>query len=729
MLLFFISCLFVFAASYLLAAVFEKNSFIKFFIYLLLFAFANVVLTFEVLSLLTAISRSGVLLMNAGLLLVSLLVWLKRGKPVFKCSVKPFFKRLLAAMISDKYLMVLTVSTVFMVLVSLWLISFIPVVNPDAEAYHVLRSVFWVLDKKITHPPVSDVRNLVMPINSELLYAWILVFIKKQAWFGIFSFCGFLLSIVSLWGILSRIGIGFRRKLWTICILSSFASVIVQVSSTETDIIISGLVLASMYLYWSGIRKHEAVPVVLSALSYALAVGTKTPAIILIPAVGLWMCGFSVYDLRKNFWRPLCLFAGAFIGFFAIFASYNYILNYIDFGNIAGSKYFLSVHQNFGGFKSACANFIKYIFMFFDFTGFALNNTLGHHVINLRDSILLSLGLERVADGFFSTNSARTNSSLLEPLMGLGVLGFLVYLPCLLIALVKPIFTRKRQDIMIMSFAVILLISLFVLGYKVAYMTYSIRFFTCFCVICSPVLVYSYFRKNNILKFGIVFFALFGLLGVSTHLWSRPALLIMRYFKNGTTIHQIREIGICSMFNTHVAKKKNALMNSPIISEMCFVREQIKNYDKRNHILFLSNMSDSLLPVALMNFEGYNIDFNIIEDVDNIDLSKYNLILILNDYQVATNIKNYENRNKGKRYQRRGVVCYYFNHKGDEVDGSKDNIPFLSNCTAQSYFFSMNGFEFDRLFTINRMENKKLKPADYKFYENTNNPVIVKPLD
>ena len=180
---------------------------------------------------------------------LSLMLWIKKGKPVFNFTYRQFFIKLYAALKTDKYLPVMLFGVIFMLVVSVGLILLSPVVNPDAQAYHVLRSLLWVFDKKIFHPPVADVRNLVMPVNSELLYAWIILFIKKDVLFGAFSFCGYLLSITSLWGILSYIGTGFKRKLWVITLLSSFAFVIIQLSSTETDIIISGLILSSIFLF------------------------------------------------------------------------------------------------------------------------------------------------------------------------------------------------------------------------------------------------------------------------------------------------------------------------------------------------------------------------------------------------------------------------------------------------------------------------------------------------
>ena len=78
-----------------------------------------------------------------------------------------------------------------------------------------------------------------------------------------------------------------RKRLWVIFILSSFPSVIVQVSGTEIDIIVAGLVLSSIFLFWRGLKDGENIPIYMSALAYALAIGTKNPSINMIPGVDL----------------------------------------------------------------------------------------------------------------------------------------------------------------------------------------------------------------------------------------------------------------------------------------------------------------------------------------------------------------------------------------------------------------------------------------------------------
>lgn len=717
--LFFISLICVLTFAFFTANTLDFKNRINNIIYFMLAAFANIVLTFEILSIFSAITEACVIVFNLILLCLSYVFWNRRGRHVIKFGLREILKSFTKALVKDKYLLILTICFVFMCTVSLLLISFMPVVNCDAEAYHVLRSLFWVSNHNLNHFTIADARALQFPINSEILYAWVLLFVKKDLWFGIFSFSGFVMSITALFGVLSNIGFSLRKKLWVVLLTSSFASVIGHMSGTETDIIISGLVLSSIYLFWNALKSGEKIHMFMAALSYALAIGTKTPAILLIPGVGIFMTAISIYYKKKDFYKPLLLFIGLGLLNFILFAAYNYILNFIDYGNIAGSQALLSAHRNHNGIKSVAADFVKYIFMFFDFTGFTWNKTFGVFVMNIRDSILSSPIFFNPVDGIYSSDSTKTNSTLIEPLMGLGILGFLVYLPCWIMALIRPFFTRCRKDWFLFGFAGILFITILTMSYMLQYMTYSIRFLTSFCVVSAPVIAYSYCKKNNPAKFIIVFFAVFYMVFASTSLWARPANRIFKYFKAGATVSEVREIAKCSGF-----LKKARLKNYIRVNPSCEIRDKILSFDKRNKILYFPNSAESLLLVKMLQFNGYDIDFGLAENIDNFDISKYNIILTVHDFQESTVINRYDERNSENAFINDGIYCKYADINQKEISRYSKNYPYKSICAFSGYFLRKHGLEQFAQINVPNEKNKEPLILRYKFYNNTQNPLI-----
>ncbi len=700
--LFFLSLILTVLTGYFITSIFEQKNFIKIFIYMCTIMFASVVLNVEILSLLNSISQVGILIINSIFAIVSGFIWYKKGKPAYKFRPKRFFKKLYYAVMSDKYLLVLGLAFLFMISVSSFIIAIMPVVNADAGAYHVLRSVFWISNKNLNHFVTADIRNLVMPINSEILYLWLFVFLKKQLWLGIFSFVGFILSIFSIYGILGRIGFSERHKLWTIFITSAFPSVIILLSGTETDIIISGLVLSSIYLFWEYLDKKRLSDLFISSLSYALAIGTKTPALMLMFPVGLWMLWMSVKSDKQNYYKIILSFLGFGFINFIIFSSYNYILNFLDFGNIFGPKGFLQVHNNFYGIKGAFANFIKHIFLFFDFTGLSWNKIFGSYIVKARTLILTALHLSSIPDGYLTSDADKINNTLFDPLAGLGVMGFLVFLPYWIFSLIKPLFKRDNKTLMICSFGLILLGSIFVMSYKIQFMTYNIRFLTSFCVVAAPILVYSYSRKNSLWKFIITFWALFGLILISTHLWRAPVLRIVSHLQKGYTISQIRQISMCEL----VLKKSPQESYNLINDTQCMLRSLIMSQPKNSNILYFQNQYESLLLIKLLDFYGYNIDYKLLEDANNINFDKYDIIMMRNGKQISTVMNPLNFKNAPTYIPAKGITCKYFDADDNEYFPNEKNTPVYIECTPDNTIFKNYGYNGNYNINMVRQDNK-----------------------
>ena len=509
--------------------------------------------------------------------------------------------------------------------------------------------------------------------------------------------------------------------------------------------IIAGLIISSIYLFWYGLKTKRLIPVFMSALAYALAVGTKTTACVMVPGCAIGFTALAVYYNKKEFYKPLLQFIGFGILNFIIFSSYNYILNFIDFGNMFGSKYILASHENFYGVRAVPANFIKYLFMFVDFAGFMWNQYLSVHIESLRDTLLSALNLSVYRDGFFSADANRL--TLAEPVMGMGVLGLILYFPFWIFALFKPLCSRNKRDVVIFGFALLLVINLLFLSYKLAFMSYSIRFLMSFCVISSPILVYSYSRRNNPYKFIVVLFAMYYLCLVSTHVYSRPFAKILGYFKAGYTIQQIREKARCSLivFLDKLSPEDKIVYSKICISESCMLSDYIKkNIDKRNKIIFFANTPERLLNIKMLDFEGYNIDYGSVEDIDSFDMNKYNLAIFDGDSNIITNIKQFDKRkydvfvdSNGNLINKTlsGNYCVYTRYH-DEIVAANNNsekVPFIGVCYyTDNYLYDRFKFKYLTTYTVDLnfikdigIDSEKSKLIwRYRIFENQSNPMI-----
>ncbi len=717
MLLFLLSFILVFLTSYFLTSSITNKNNVLGIIYFFIISFAQIVLIFEILSIFNSITQNNVLLLNTLLFLISFLIWHYHSKKFWKIGFVDLKGKLINSFKLDKSLFVLYIGFCVFIISSLILCILMPVTSADGQSYHVARSAFWVLQGNLNHFDTPDVRSICLPINSEILYSWNLLFLKKDLFLGFYAFFGYLIAIISTFNIMKYAGFCFRKMLWVIFILSSLPSLIVQVSGTETDIIIAGLIASSILLYWNALKTDKLIPVFMSALSYALALGTKTPAFIMLPGFIFLTLALSIY--YKKFKPLVILFLSGIINFI-IFASFNYILNYQHFGNFFGSSNFMVVSKNYYGFKGLLANMVKYVFMFFDFTGLKWADYVEIFFIKLRTNTLSFLNLAYVNDGIY-TIKFMINRTLLEPVMGAGILGFLVFLPNLIWASIRPIFKPVcKKHIFSLMFAIMFIINIIFLSALLAYMSFSVRFVMCFIVVSSPVLIYSYLPNKNILKYIIVTFATFYLIGISTHLWARPLIKIAKLLYKNYSIEQIREIAECRNF-TNFTKYKNSL---------CVLKNQIKRkYNKTNKILAFISSSDFMYLIKSLEFEGYHIDIRTLEDAEKINFSNYNIIIAPNAVQVSTMVKDFENRKEYYKINKNRIVilkkapvpCYYI--KNQDIPNYENTLPYQVRC------FMTEGFKISRNLDLvgaagivpdNKVEDKDF----YLIYENKLNRPI-----
>lgn len=722
MLLFAISFLLVFVSSYFITSIIAPNKSIVGLIYLFLIAFAQIVLTFEVLSLFYAIKQIWVLGANILFASASTYIWGKKGKPLWSLGLencKDFRSRLNNSFKLDKSLFWLYVGFLTFIIAALILCVLMPITSADAYGYHVNRSLFWVLQGSLNHFDISDVRNLCLPINSEILYSWVLLLVRRDVFLGFFSFVGYLLSIISVYNILSYLGFCTRKKLWVIFILSSLPSVLVQASGTETDIIIAGLVTSSVFLFWYALKNDKKTPIFMSSLAYALAIGTKTTAVIAIPAVGLGLIALCVVFKK---YKPFALFIGFGLINFLIFSSFNYILNFVHFHNFMGSEGFIIVSKNYFGLKGLAANFIKYIFMFFDFTGFKWSYYLGPQILDLRSFILTSFNLGSVPDGIYTTATSDINGTLLEPMMGAGILGFLIFIPCLIWSFIKPIFKNKsKKTWYIFGFASLFIINILVMSYILAYMAYSVRFVMFFIVLSSPVLGYSYLSKKNPLKYIIVFFGLFYLICVSTHLWARPVDKILKMLTLKYSITEIRFRAQC----------KDYYKDASYGNAACLLKAHInKKYSSNNKFLVFLNSPDDYYIIKELEFEGYKMDFKLLEEAHKIDFNQYNLVIIPNTGQASTYIKEYPARkneckilgNKIIITNNNLVPCMYSRNQKIPKTIPQWEEPYQVCCGLTSPFIEQNKLEMKAKIGI--IEPHQKTQNFYIIYQTKNLPAI-----
>lgn len=708
-LMFFISFTFIFASSYFITGIFtpqNKKSQSVGFLILLTSMFAQIVLSYEVLSLFSAINAVNILTLHAFMFAISMIFWIKNNKKIYKPEPIKLIKKIFNTLKKDKILMIMFIGLIFFIFITIAINIFMPVINYDALSYHLNRVAFWLSQGDLNHFAITDDRNLVMPINSEILYFWVLTFFKSDIGLNFFSLIGYLTCVYSVYNILEYFKFSERRKLWAIIILSSFASVVVEVSSVETDVLIAGIILSAITIYLYAIKEKSKSLIFFSALAYSLAMGTKSPAIIAFPGVFILLTYFTYKQNSKEWLKPISAFLLYLFVTFIIFSSYNYILNFINYGDFLGSESAKAIHGFRGGFKAFVANYIRYIFMLFDFSGFKYSEYVGETITNAKLAIFSFLQIPPEL-GVEMTDNNKINNRLLEVKMGMGLLGFLLFLPALftsiILKIVKSIKKEYSSKINAMFiFAITFFINICCLSFSIAYMVFSIRFVTTMGLISSPVLAITYIKNNkNILKWLILFFVMSYFLVMSTNISARPVLGIIKTIKQEKSIKKARERIRCALYKGYTG-----------VMPFCHLKDIIKSTPTGTKFAVFPGYNARLYPVKMLDNEGYTIDIYLPELAEQYDYQKYDYI-IKTDYMLISTVLLTKTKDTKANYkldknllpiffENNNVQCAYVDHKtGMTYDPTKENQTIISSyCYMPDGFFEKKGFNLTKTYNF-----------------------------
>ena len=702
--MFFISLLMVFVSSYFMSCVFSpkdenyKPKSVYPFLYTLLIMFAQVVVTMEILSLFSAIKESTVLMMNGLFLAAGTILWFKNKRPLYIPRVRETFEQILKGLKKDKILMIMAFGFVFFIISVIILNVFLPVNGADALTYHLNRASYWLFQGNLNHFTISDDRNLVMPINSEILYLWNLLFFKNDIGLYFISFIGYIGVIFSIYNILQYFGFSNRRKLWSVFILSSFASVMAQVSSLETDVLIAGIILSSITLFLYALKDKSHSVIYFSSLAYALAMGTKSPAVIAFPGVFLLFAYFSYKDLKKECYKPLVSFLIFLFINFMVFSSYNYILNFIDYKSFLGSESARAIHGFTGGFKAYIANYIRYIFMMFDFSGFKYSEYVGEHIINAKLAIFNFLHIPEDLGVSMPDNNI-INNRFLNVKVGTGLLGFLVFLPAVLTSVILGFVRKNSKKITaVQAFGIMFFINVGVMSGVLAYMVFSIRFLTFLVLLSCPVLALSYIRRTNIIKLLLLFFVMSYFLVMSVNLSGRQHGEIAKLILKTPTISDARETLRCALYTGFEGKRP-----------FCYIRDYIQTeLPKGAKIGIFGDASDASYITNMLNAKGYKIVTLLPEKAPVYDLKDYDFLVTTNKILTSTVLLTDTKHTEIKYFIDKSGRAYYpeylsFSCVYEDVDKEfhykdRDSIIMDSRCFIDVPFFEDRNYELIKVF-------------------------------
>ena len=633
---------------------FFENLFLFFIIY-----FALIVLNCTMLSLFCAFNSQNIIILSSIEFISSIIFWFKLKKKLY---FPKFDKKIFNALKIDKSLIVFAFFFLLMLFSLLIVAIYSPPLEPDSRMYHFVRIFQYIKQASFNHFLTNEARNIVMPFNSEMVYSYFYIFKKTDTGFGLLSYFSFVFSLFGFYKIFENFNIPIRKILFAIFSMGSFSIILVQIPSLQTDILVGSLIIASIALFIDYCKTDKQSCCYFSALSYALAFGVKTTSIIFF--LSYLIIIFSYLKIKKICFSKIKLYIAFLILNFLIFSGYNYILNFLEFGNFITNDMLKIEHTNSFNIKNLIYNMT---YLVCDFIGFKIG-FLGNFLNGIKDSIISSIGLE---------DKNPLTVIFDERTVGFSFAGIFIFIPCLISSFINKNKRYSFFKICSLTFIINFLILILVFPYS----QYLIRYFTTMFMISAFCLSFGY--KNKIYKIFIMILLSSNLVLYSFYSSRCPLRYILG--QNLFNIEEVKE-------NIITKKQKNL----SIYLQYKFLQEFKNNYKKEDKIALLNN--DEFYELKQLSALGYNIDALTSDYIYENDISEYKYIFLIkkySDYQQKND--NYKKEEINKKYGN----DYFCKHYVDKINGKI--YPIAKICFFNSKLLNTKGFKLYKRINI---ENK-----------------------
>jgi 4-amino-4-deoxy-L-arabinose transferase-like glycosyltransferase len=342
----FVSFLITFSTAIFLASFFSGLKRISYLLSIYVFLTAGTVLCFEIAGLLHLLNSPYAFLGFQTLILGTVIIlWFFRGKPSLVASylglsIRSIFKTVVASIRDNKLLSIFFFGILLVYAVNIVVILLMPPNNSDGFYLHMSRVGYWLqYDSFFPYPTFYKLQNFY-PFNAQAQVFWTVLFRGTDQLAGFIQYFAAIFSSLAVFGIARLLGFRRPQALFASLLWLSFPQVFYQSTTVQNDLVPAAYLAISLYflIYWS--RDHDfSSAIYLSALSLALAVGTKQTILFILPG---FLILFLLIGLKSGRFLKLALpFGVAFVVFQLFFGSLIYIQNWVVYKNIMGDPRFV----------------------------------------------------------------------------------------------------------------------------------------------------------------------------------------------------------------------------------------------------------------------------------------------------------------------------------------------------------------------------------------------------
>ena len=331
----------------------------------LVVAAADIVAVVTLLSFVDAFERPWLLAGHAVFAAVALGAWDRLGRPRPPEGLRPQ-PRAIAEEARRHPVVAVAVGVAGVALaIQLYLGIAVAQTNWDVLSYHLSRAAYWLQYDSATQFPGGSVRQLGYQPDAEILQAWTMDLAGGD-------------RLVALVQWLSAIGtglacfvaarfLGFPRSgaAFAAALLVAMPMTILQTTTAQNDLVVSFFLLAAVALAMRGVRDQHVGELAVAGAAFGLAVGTKSTALMGVPAVALVLGAVLMRHRPPR--RILLVTAACGVAGVVALGSYNYVSNFRNTGHVTGTA-----SDHLERESPVKANAVRIFWGFFDFPGASL---------------------------------------------------------------------------------------------------------------------------------------------------------------------------------------------------------------------------------------------------------------------------------------------------------------------------------------------------------------------
>jgi Dolichyl-phosphate-mannose-protein mannosyltransferase len=477
----------VVATAFLAAASLRLPALTGFLLAAYVFAAGEIVLLTEALSLVDSVGTAGYAVGELVLLVVSVVVWQRRGRPL---PAVPAVSR--DSVREHPVLVFLAGAVLLAVAYQAFLVLATPPNNWDSFAYHLARAAEWSQRGAVEYyPSHSESVNAPQP-NSSMLTLHGFVLAGRDTFAAVPQLAAELACVVAVYGIAIRLGLSRSASAFAALLVPTLPQVTLQSITTQNDLLTASFLSTALYFTLGKTR----LEFVLAGLAVGLAMGTKATAVLALPL--LLLAAILVHDRDKVVFGIVAAFAG-----FALLGAYGYVLNLAHTGRPLGEPYALGpLPQPDPTLAGTASTAARLGYNFLDLSGYPVPDRVTRPIERAGEEVFSAARIPvnppeatvleppRIASPFSFTINTRSE----ETRSYYGPLAVLVLLP-LAIASLLAVARRRAPAILLVP---VLAIPLFILGvaYSTRYNEFNGRYLLPGVVLAMPLAALVYRRDR-----------------------------------------------------------------------------------------------------------------------------------------------------------------------------------------------------------------------------------------